>query len=61
MGKRKKRLAKQIKGLLLQVEKHEKKAETQKGRKDTTKDYWLWEAGKLKERAREREEMLKKL
>ncbi len=39
MGKRKKRLEKQIRGLEKQVEKHKEKVETLKGRKDTTPDY----------------------
>lgn len=39
MGKRKKRLVKQIRGLEKQKEKHEIKVETEKGKLDTTPDY----------------------
>ena len=42
--KRDKRLKKQEEGLLKQAEMHRIKVETQKGRKDTTHDYWLGEA-----------------
>ena len=44
MGKREKRLKKQEESLLKQAEKHRIKAETEKGRKDTTRRYWLEEA-----------------
>ena len=61
MVSRKKRLKKQIEGLLKQEEKHIKKTESLVGRKDTTRDYWLGEAERFRKRAEEREEMLKKL
>ncbi|MBU4086085.1 MAG: hypothetical protein KKB21_00755 [Nanoarchaeota archaeon] len=61
MAPRKKRLKKQIEGLLKQQEKHIHKAETMIGRKDTTRDYWLGEAERFKRRAEERAEMLRKL
>jgi hypothetical protein len=31
---------KRIKSVQKQIEKHEEKIKTEKGRKDTTKDYW---------------------
>lgn len=37
---------KRIKSTLLQIEKHEGKIKTEKGRKDTTKDYWRKEIDK---------------
>jgi len=61
MASREKRLKKQEEGLLRQAEKHRIKAETMRGRKDTTKDYWLGEAERFEKRARERAEMLEKL
>ncbi|MFH1249038.1 MAG: hypothetical protein V1660_02710 [archaeon] len=61
MPNRKKRLKKQMKGLLKQAEKHKIKAETQKGRNDTTKEYWIGEADRFEEREKQRAEMLKKL
>lgn len=61
MGKRKKRLKKQEEGLLKQARKHIHKAETEIGRKDTTKDYWLGEAERFMKRAEQRAEIRKKL
>ncbi|MBM3234526.1 preprotein translocase subunit YajC [Candidatus Pacearchaeota archaeon] len=61
MASRKKRLKKQIEGLIRQAEKHEAKAETEEGKKDTTPDYWLGEAERFRKRAKERKEMLEKL
>ena len=61
MVKREKRLGKQEESLLKQAEKHRIKAMTQKGRKDTTHEYWLGEAKRFEEQARKRAEMLKKL
>jgi hypothetical protein len=61
MSKRTKRLEKQEQGLLEQARKHRIKAETLEGRKDTTRDYWLKEAARFEEQARERAEMLEKL
>ena len=61
MAKREKRLEKQIESLLEQAKKHKIKAETQKGSKDTTSDYWLAEAERFEEQAKERTKILKKL
>ena len=61
MRKRIKRLEKQEAGLLEQARKHRIKAETLEGRKDTTRDYWLKEAERFEEQAKERAEMLEKL
>ena len=61
MGKREKRLAKQEQSLLKQAEEHKLKAETLKGEKDTTRDYWLGEAERFEKQARDRAKMLKKL
>jgi hypothetical protein len=61
MSKRTKRLEKQEQGLLEQARKHRLKVETMDGRKDTTKGYWLKEAARFEEQARERADMLEKL
>jgi len=61
MAKREKRLKKQEKSLLDQAKKHKIKAEIEKGRKDTTRDYWLGEAERFELRAKQRAEILKKL
>lgn len=61
MAKREKRLKRQEESLLKQVEKHRVKAESLKGDKDTTHDYWLEEAKRFEEQAKKRAEMLKKL
>jgi hypothetical protein len=61
MASRRKRLKKQQIGLLKQAEKHRIKAETLRGRKDTTQDYWIKEAERFEERARQRKELLEKL
>ena len=61
MVKREKRLKKQIGSLLEQAKKHRVKAETGKGSKDTTKEYWLAEAERFEEQAKERGRMLKRL
>jgi hypothetical protein len=61
MVKRIKRLEKQEKSLLEQARKHRIKAETQIGRKDTTRAYWLGEAERFEKQAKKRAEMLKKL
>ena len=61
MVKREKRLKKQIGGLLEQAKKHRAKAETEKGSKDTTKEYWLAEAKRFEEQAKERGRMPKRL
>ncbi|PIN77034.1 hypothetical protein COV15_03360 [Candidatus Woesearchaeota archaeon CG10_big_fil_rev_8_21_14_0_10_34_12] len=61
MSKRIKRLEKQERGLLKQAEKHKIKAETEVGRKDTTKDYWIGEADRFEIQARKRAEIIRKL
>jgi len=61
MAKREKRLEKQEQGLLEQAEKHRIKAETLKGRKYTTKEYWLKEAERFEQRAKERAKLLENL
>ena len=58
---RKKRLIKQIGSLLERAEEHRIKAETEKGEKDTTTDYWLREAERFEKQAKEKEDVLKKL
>lgn len=57
MGKREKRLKKQEESLLKQAEKHKIKAETQKGRLDTTRKYWLEEAEDFEKEAQKRREL----
>ena len=59
--KRKKRLIKQKQGLLKQVEKHCIKKQTEKGRKDTTQEYWEKEIERYEGQAKEKAEILKKL
>lgn len=44
-----------------QAEEHKLKIQNLEGRKDTTHDYWLKEAKRFEERAKQRLEMLKKL
>ena len=58
---RKKRLIKQRESLLERAKEHRLKAETEKGRKDTTPDYWLGEAERFEEQAKKKNEILKKL
>jgi len=60
MAKREKRLKKQEESLLKRAEEHRIKAETEEGEKDTTREYWLGEAERFEEQARERLELLKK-
>ena len=60
MGKREKRLKEQQEGLLKQAQKHRLKAETEKGRKDTTQGYWIGEAERFEERASQRADVLRK-
>jgi len=55
---RKKRLMKQIDGLMKQAEKHKEKIETEK---DTTPTYWAGEKERYERQAEERAEILKKL
>jgi len=59
--KRKKRLIKQEKGLLKQAEIHRLKKETEKGRKDTTHEYWEKEIKRYERISKERAELLEKL
>lgn len=61
MAKRKKRLIKQEKGLLKQVEKHLIKIKTEAGKKDTTIAYWKREIKDFLEQAKYRKEKLEKL
>ena len=61
MPKREKRLKKQEKSLLERAKEHRVKAETEKGKKDTTQEYWLGEAERFEKQARERLEIFKKL
>lgn len=61
MASREKRLRKQTDGLLKQAKKHRMKIETMEGEKDTTHEYWLKEAERFEERARQRQAMLDKL
>lgn len=61
MARRKKRLKKQIKGLLRQAEKHQEKIETGQGRKDTTPLYWEEEKKRYEQQAEERAEILEKI
>ena len=58
---RKKRLTKQRESLLERAKEHRLKAETEKGEKDTTSDYWLREAERFEEQAKEKDEILEKL
>ncbi|MBI3623552.1 hypothetical protein HY212_05750 [Candidatus Pacearchaeota archaeon] len=58
---RKKRLIKQRESLLERAKEHRIKAETQRGEKDTTPTYWLGEAKRFEEQAKDKDEMLKKL
>lgn len=61
MGKREKRLIKQRESLLKRAKEHRIKAETGKGEKDTTVAYWLREAERFEEQAKEKDKTLKKL
>ena len=58
---RKKRLIKKKKSLLERAKEHRIKAETEKGKKDTTKEYWLGEAKRFEEQAEIAQEFLNKL
>ena len=58
---RKKRLIKQKESLLKRAKEHRIKAETEKGNKDTTPRYWLEEAERFEEQAKEVEDILEKL
>ena len=58
---RAKRLTKQVGSLLERAKEHRIKAETQKGSKDTTPEYWRKEAENFEKQAKEKEEIIKKL
>jgi hypothetical protein len=58
---RKKRLIKKKKSLLERAKEHKIKAETEKGRKDTTKGYWIGEAERFEEQAKIIQKTLDKL
>lgn len=60
MTKRVKRLIKQREGLLEQAMKHQQKIETEKGRKNTTHEYWRGEMERFRKQAEERDKLLKK-
>jgi ppGpp synthetase/RelA/SpoT-type nucleotidyltranferase len=47
--------------LLRQAEIHRLKVQTLEGRKDTTHEYWLAEAERFEERAKQRAELLDKV
>lgn len=57
MDKREERLKKQEESLLKQAEIHRMKAETEKGRLDTTRRYWLEEAEDFEKEASKRREL----
>ena len=61
MNKRIKRLIKQQEGLLEQAKKHQQKIDTEKGRKDTTHEYWEGEKVRFLKQAEERAKMIEKL
>jgi len=58
---RKKRLIKKRDSLLKRAEEHKIKAETEKGSKDTTYDYWIGEAERFEKQAKEVDDILEKL
>ena len=58
---RKKRLIKKRDSLLERAKEHRIKAETEKGNKDTTPDYWTKEAEGFEEQAKHIDEILEKL
>ena len=60
-SRRKKRLIKQMKSLLERAKEHKIKAETERGSKDITPAYWLGEAERFEEQAKEKAKILKKL
>jgi hypothetical protein len=61
MGKRKKRLIKQIEGLEKQKEIHKCKLENEHGRMDTTPEYWEKEIEIFERIKKEKLEKLRKL
>ena len=59
MGKREKRLKKQIEGMERQIKLHLEKLATEEGKKDTTHDYWRKEIElKFEAAKRDREKKL---
>jgi len=58
---RKKRLIKKKESLLERAKEHRAKAETEPGKKDTTPSYWLGEAERFEEQAKDAQEMLDNL
>jgi len=58
---RKKRLIKKRESLLERAKEHRLKAETEPGRKDTTREYWLGEAERFEEQAKDVQKMLERL
>lgn len=58
---RKKRLIKKKESLLERAKEHRIKAQTESGRKDTTPTYWLGEAERFEEQAKNVQKMLDKL
>lgn len=58
---RKKRLIKKKESLLKRAREHIEKAETQKGNKDTTPEYWREEARRFEEQAGEVQDILDKI
>ena len=59
MVKRGKRLKKAIESLEYQKQVHAQKIETEKGRKDTTKDYWRKELEKFEREIEKKKRKLK--
>ena len=58
---RKKRLIKKRESLLKRAREHRIKSETEKGEKDTTPKYWIGEAERFEEQAKEVDKILEKL
>jgi len=58
---RKKRLIKKRESLLKRAKEHRIKAETEKCEKDTTPKYWIGEAERFEEQAKDVDEVLEKL
>ncbi len=50
-----------MEGLRKQAEKHREKLEIEKGRKDTTHDYWKAEIQEYEKQANKKEKILEKL
>jgi hypothetical protein len=58
--KRKKRLNKKIESLLKRAKEHRLKAKTEKASKDTTPEYWIKEAERFEDQAKNIQELLDK-